>query len=238
MAKRVDPQSPEFRDLVSSLTSTKLNLPLIDVVRLEKEKDIPEKIGFTGLKDTDFLILMQLDDAELASVCSINKYVKSLCENEIFWLNRILSKLKKACEYASKIPFFKEMNCSSEEFEGNLIQVKNYFGFKTYRELNSYLNKFTKGEQLSIFLFIIYSADFEILLNKIYIISKDQLPNFVDFEKLLFYLRRDIVLEFYHLEVNKHYGNNNIKLPGLTNKLLRKRSSNHEDENRLRNINF
>ena len=182
---------------------------------------------------------MQLNDNELASVCSINKYVNMLCANETFWLNRILLKLKKACEYASKIPFFKDINCN--EFEGNLIQVKDYFGFTHYRELNTYLSKFTKGEQLSIFLFIIHSdrdlLHFETLLKKSYIIVKKVLPDFINYEKLMSYLRRKIVLDFYHLKNDEYYGID-MKLPGLNYNLLKKRTHTPEDEKRLRNINF
>lgn len=80
-------ESPEYRDLVSKLVGKPvefLNLP---------EKDISvEKIGFTGLKDTDLLILMQLEDKELFEVCSLNKYLYSLCNNEHFWYNRIVKK--------------------------------------------------------------------------------------------------------------------------------------------------
>lgn len=38
----------------------------------------------TGNKDTDFLILMQLNDYELGKVCQANKYVKSLCDDNDF----------------------------------------------------------------------------------------------------------------------------------------------------------
>jgi hypothetical protein len=228
MKKTVSPNSPEFRDLVANL-STELNLPLIPI----------ENMGFTGHKDTDILVLMQLDDKELASICSVNKYINSLCDSEQFWLNRILLNLKKSCEYASKITFFKDINCN--EFEGNLVQVKNYFGYTHYRDLNTYLNKFTKGEQLSIFLFIIHAEDepyFEILLEKLYIIDRNILPDFVNYGKLISYLRRGFVLQFYHLEPGKNYYNQDIKFPGLEIKPLKQRRNLPEDEKRLRNINF
>lgn len=194
---------------------------------------------FTGHKDTDFLILMQLDDKELAAACSVNKYLNELCGNETFWLNRILLRMKKACEYASKIPSFKSINCN--EFEGNFVPVKDYFGFTHYRDLSVYLNKFTKGEQLSIFMFIIHSDEdlyFEELLNKVYTITKNELPDFVNYYKLIFYLRKKIVLDFYHLKRGEYYGNDDIMFPGLIHNRLKKRGSTPADEEHLRNINF
>jgi hypothetical protein len=55
--------------------------------------DVPNK--FTGNKDVDFTILNMLDDRELGKVCQVNKYAKSLCENEIFWINRFEKKFGK-----------------------------------------------------------------------------------------------------------------------------------------------
>ena len=51
------------------------------------------------------------------------------------------------------------------------------------------------------------------------------------------YLRREFVLNFYHLENGKYYGID-MKLPGLSYKLLKKRTVVPEDEKRLRNIDF
>jgi hypothetical protein len=120
--KKLDSQSPEFRDLITSLTNTKLKLPplnsspipkeQIQIHRVHRANTLPpisdlkmsnisfllnpiisKKVGtFTGLKDTDLLILMELNDNDLFKVCSINKYLNSLCNNEYFWYNRIVKK--------------------------------------------------------------------------------------------------------------------------------------------------
>ena len=47
---------------------------------------------FTGNKDADRLILLNLDsDREILNICSLNKYGNELC-NESFFMNRTLQK--------------------------------------------------------------------------------------------------------------------------------------------------
>ena len=46
----------------------------------------------TGQKDTDLLILQELDDESLQSICQVNKFAKALCDKDTFWMNRIISK--------------------------------------------------------------------------------------------------------------------------------------------------
>ena len=43
----------------------------------------------SGNKNTDMLILMNLNDNELGKVCSVNKYVNSICEDKHFWNMRV-----------------------------------------------------------------------------------------------------------------------------------------------------
>jgi hypothetical protein len=43
----------------------------------------------TGVKDTDLLILTELDDRSLLSYCQTNKYARNICNNEDFWRNRV-----------------------------------------------------------------------------------------------------------------------------------------------------
>jgi hypothetical protein len=82
---KINVDSPEYRDLVSKLVGKPIDFPNLP------KKEI-ENIGFTGLKDTDLLILMELEDKELFEVCSLNKYLRSLCNNDYFWYNRIVKK--------------------------------------------------------------------------------------------------------------------------------------------------
>jgi hypothetical protein len=46
----------------------------------------------TGLKDTDFIVLSNLNDRDLLSVCLVNKNINKLCKDENFWRNRFISK--------------------------------------------------------------------------------------------------------------------------------------------------
>ena len=52
----------------------------------------PNTKPFTGNKATDIIILEKLNDNDLISVCSTNKYLNDLCNTESFWMNRTLSK--------------------------------------------------------------------------------------------------------------------------------------------------
>ena len=47
----------------------------------------------TGNRDADSLILMNLNDRELDIVCESKEYIKYLCDDDKFWLNRIVEKL-------------------------------------------------------------------------------------------------------------------------------------------------
>jgi len=42
----------------------------------------------TGNKDADLVILSNLNDKDLLSVCSVNQKANQLCQNEYFWMNR------------------------------------------------------------------------------------------------------------------------------------------------------
>ena len=112
MKKKLEVNSPEFRDLVGKLTTTRLTLPnLVTLPPLPKipmsptplsttaksptkfpplvVKKTEKDVTFTGVKDVDMLILMQLDDKSLFRTCKVNKYVNDLCKSENFWRNRL-----------------------------------------------------------------------------------------------------------------------------------------------------
>ena len=46
----------------------------------------------TGNKNLDFKILNELDDKSLVNYCSTNKRANQICNSQIFWMNRILTK--------------------------------------------------------------------------------------------------------------------------------------------------
>jgi ankyrin repeat protein len=46
----------------------------------------------TGRKDTDLIVLSNLDDKSLLSYCQTSSYSRSLCKDENFWKNRFMKK--------------------------------------------------------------------------------------------------------------------------------------------------
>lgn len=47
-------------------------------------------MSLTNVKDLDYMLCMQLDEASLLSFCSINKYYYSLYNNEFIWRQKLL----------------------------------------------------------------------------------------------------------------------------------------------------
>lgn len=90
---------------------------------------------FTGNKDTDFLILMKLSDTDLNAVCGVNRYVKKLCESELFWRNRlfkneIIAKLEKE---------FIEAEYPDNYFIDMVNQIKNFLEFEKMKDFYLFL---------------------------------------------------------------------------------------------------
>ena len=46
----------------------------------------------TGIKDLDYVILNELEDRDLVNICQVNKEASKLCDDQTFWLNRIVTK--------------------------------------------------------------------------------------------------------------------------------------------------
>lgn len=49
--------------------------------------------GLTGVKDIDLKILQSLSDIDLCNICSTNKRLYKVCNEESFWINRLLLKM-------------------------------------------------------------------------------------------------------------------------------------------------
>ena len=167
---------------------------------------------FTGNKDIDILLLIKLED--LKSVCQVNKYFRSLCEDETFWMNRIIHNMRKTCLIIKNtIPEFSNYDCTKMITEINVI--RDYFGFNTFRELYKYLNPLTKGLQLWIISEIfLHPENIQEDIDKIVSINKNVLPYYIDYDKLIYFIRREYVKNI------KHKGNlaiNNLPkdIPGL-----------------------
>ena len=79
---------------------------------------------FTKIRDVDLKILQQLNDKELPLVCSVNKYVAELCNDENFWLTRLLNKEVYTLE-----------------------EIRDFKGNFTYKEIyrHLFLNEYEQG---------------------------------------------------------------------------------------------
>ncbi len=58
--------------------------------------------GFTGIKDLDLKILMDVDDETLLNACSTNKELYRICNTDSFWRNRYIK------QYGEHAASFKE----------------------------------------------------------------------------------------------------------------------------------
>lgn len=47
-------------------------------------------MSFLGNKEADYQVLYRLNDYDLIKTCSINRYYRNLCSNDIFWMNKVL----------------------------------------------------------------------------------------------------------------------------------------------------
>jgi hypothetical protein len=69
-------------------------------IKARKLKAQKASFKFTGVKDTDFLILSQLEDRDLFNVCKLNAYTQELCNDQSFWRKRFISKFgEEALKY-------------------------------------------------------------------------------------------------------------------------------------------
>lgn len=145
----------------------------------------------TGVKDTDILILLQLEDHELGPVCAVNSYIRSLCNDENFWRMRIMNKIKKSMENTLK----NYPGLPKGEINGIVIdEMKYYFGFSTLKELNNYLNKIPTTA-----LYYLYSR-FNFIDNFItpfFEFDENLLPKYINVKEIMFYLRRQLNINFY-----------------------------------------
>lgn len=181
MKKKLEVNSPEFRDLVGKLTTTKLTLPSLGTLPplpkipmsstptpmsstptpkssisatakspiSTKSPIVKKDVTFTGVKDVDLLILMQLDDKSLFRTCKVNKYVNELCKNEDFWRNRFQNKFGKSAKPEDKTWRNYYIDAIEEEKGINLYWTKGELGTR-YNKPNEggfYLQKKSNKEK-------------------------------------------------------------------------------------------
>ena len=138
----------------------------------------------TGNKDADFLILMQLNDYEIGKVCQVNKYVKSLCDDDNFWRNRFMKKYNK----------FLSINDAN--------RFKSFLGFSIWKEMNKYFSEI-KEKRIPIFIKLLKEEDF--IDEAINLIIKDELPIWVDRKLLIKETRKDIIPILFRRDILSMY---------------------------------
>lgn len=85
----------------------------------------------TGNKDVDGLILMNLNDYELSRVCRVNKYVNSICNDDMFWLKRLLAGT-----------LYSEYDVPVDKIDlESLRYIKDYLEFKKWKKFYIFLNE-------------------------------------------------------------------------------------------------
>ena len=99
---KMDISSPEYKDLVQNLLGKKVNfepgahvstvprVPIIPSPRSHQHISVQsKKHDFSGVKDVDKMILLNLDIESLRNVCQVNKYAAEICNDKSFWRNKI-----------------------------------------------------------------------------------------------------------------------------------------------------
>ena len=165
--------------------------------------------GFSGYKDIDFCILMKLTDDEIRIISSVNKYINLLCADVHFWQNRILNRIRKSYQEIMKSKLIK----NNLIFDvGGLNQMMQYLGFKKLQELSSYLNEFSNERVLP----ALYMDPDLISLDQCYNIDRKKIPKFVNYDELIFYLRRRLMKNYYDNRSDKIIITPVINIEGIT----------------------
>lgn len=86
----------------------------------------------SGNKDTDTLILMKLNDNDLANICRVNSYIHSLCEEDNFWRNRVLYRFKLPIDTVNEIKNYLEW-----PWKEYYLQLTDLLVYKHIKKLNN-----------------------------------------------------------------------------------------------------
>lgn len=128
----------------------------------------------TGNKQTDFLILKKLTDYELTRVCQVNKYVNSLCQDDTFWLNRILKNYPLTVD--------------------DIKRIKITLEFTSHKELYIWLNESYPVIQNADTLIPAINESLIVNNKVIDMLSKKKFPDWINKEKFLVFLWRNLFI--------------------------------------------
>ena len=153
----------------------------------------------TGNKQTDFIVLMNLNDQELGKVCKVNKYVNSLCADPHFWFNRII--------------IFFALNSEEVKKLQSYLDIKNNRDFYIYlRSLESIRLTPNRVEDVRKYLpdvlrYMIEQTIPEAIINEY---LRDDTPKWFNREEIVYEMRRNfpevIMSQHFNKAEKKFYG--------------------------------
>ena len=91
----------------------------------------------TGNRDVDLKILAELDDDSLLNFCQIkNQYVKKLCTNEYFWINRLYKVFGKVAKSQTR-KTWRNLYLSLVYYTDKYLNKPNYENYDLIKEIAS-----------------------------------------------------------------------------------------------------
>ncbi len=93
----------------------------------------------TGNKDVDRKILNNLEDKDLVNLCQVNKKAQSLCNDQVFWMNRVF--LKFGYVGGDVLRTNKGTDRTWSEYYIKDLRKINSFNAQKYLETGSYKGK-------------------------------------------------------------------------------------------------
>lgn len=126
-----------------------------------------EQNKFTGVFNTDMLILLQLDNTSLCKVCQTNKYIHKICQDERFWQAKVRTEygdeiiMHKPVEitYHEQYVDLKTINLRPSSHNEIISIVKN----KRYDIILANLNYFTTKDPITILTYTAESGNLDLL---------------------------------------------------------------------------
>ena len=124
-------KSPSRSKTKRNVSTVKTNLPPLSIIVSDNSE---QNYGFTGNKDVDTQIMQNLNDTDLAKVCSLNSYTRKLCLDENFWMNRTMARFGTIIPIDELVKFKNEFN-TWKKYYLDLVNFLEYI-YNNKTELN------------------------------------------------------------------------------------------------------
>lgn len=103
-----------------------------------------KKVGFTGLKDTDKVILLKLKYPDLVNACEYDDFTKSICNDENFWKSYLLKNYNVTGREANNFSIFlhfDKLKDLTEYFYNFGEDVKYVLRMLRYKSIDTYIGR-------------------------------------------------------------------------------------------------